>query len=230
MNGYLSQAIVFVSGQRVEDDPEEHEARLADDELRGAEEARESLGLLAEGVAAERAVMVGRRPPAVLAHAAASFRPAAVRSVLLSCWPASSSVRGRRDRAGDRARRGEVQVERLQQVPERGRVAGGDLASSAEHRDRVALVVGLAGELRQAQQPDRGARGARRGSGCPRDPCAARSALRCRRRSRRSRPARGRRSGRSSVGQRAACSNQRSSKVASNSTSSASSRNAWSSR
>ena len=56
-------------------------------------------------------------------------------------------LRRRGHRAGDRARGGEVPVQRLQQVSERGRVARGDVAQERQHPERLAFVVGLAREL-----------------------------------------------------------------------------------
>ena len=66
--------------------------------------------------------------------------------------------------ATSRTRR-EVEVERLQQVPEAERVARRDRRRQAQHAERLALVARLAGEPRQAQQAERRRRVARRDRG-----------------------------------------------------------------
>jgi hypothetical protein len=43
----------------------------------------------------------------------------------------------------------------LQQVAERSRMARGDLVQQPQHRDGVALVVGLAGQLSEPQKAHR---------------------------------------------------------------------------
>ncbi len=60
--------------------------------------------------------------------------------------------------AGDRTGGGKVPVQGLQQVPEGARVTRGDLVQQASTETRMALVLGLAAELGEAQQPERGAR------------------------------------------------------------------------
>jgi hypothetical protein len=56
-------------------------------------------------------------------------------------------------------------VQGLQHVPERAGMAWRDLGDERQGPERVALVVLVAGELRQAQQPDGGAGGAGRDRG-----------------------------------------------------------------
>ncbi len=51
-------------------------------------------------------------------------------------------------------------MHRLQQMPERLRVARRELVREPQHRERVALVALLAGQLPQALEPERGARAA----------------------------------------------------------------------
>ena len=54
----------------------------------------------------------------------------------------------------DLARGGEVEVERLEQVRERRGVLGGDRVQQPQLPERELLVGGVAGERRQAQQPE----------------------------------------------------------------------------
>src|SRR5215207_11456435 len=54
--------------------------------------------------------------------------------------------------------RGEVEVERLQQVPEGGRMLGRDGVQQPQHAERRLLVAMLAGQRAEPQQPERGGR------------------------------------------------------------------------
>ena len=73
----------------------------------------------------------------------------------------------RRVRAGDRdlLHRGEVEVHRLQQMPERVRVLRRDAVQQPDHPERRLLVAVLAGQRREPQQAERGGRGAGRDRG-----------------------------------------------------------------
>ena len=112
--------------------------------------------------------------------------------------------------------RGEVEVERPQQVGEGLGVAGGGLGEEAEDALGLRARSCARRSARRGAAGRSGGGGCRRGSGGRRSPCGGRSATRGRRRWRRSRRARRRRSGRSSSRRASrARSNQRCSKVAS---------------
>src|SRR5579875_2681714 len=66
-------------------------------------------------------------------------------------------ARAARHLARDRPRGRELPVHRLQHVAEGAGMAGSYLADERDRRARVALVLLLAGELREAQQPEGGA-------------------------------------------------------------------------
>ena len=177
--------------------------------------AGEALADVGGGAAVDRRAALEQRHGAVALPGAAGEHEVRAKPRAHDAAPAPPSVvADQRDLPDGR----EVEVERLQQVAERGRVLRArPRASSAQHAERRLLVARARRSARRAAAGRRRPPSCPTGSACPRGPCGARSAARGRRRSRRSRRARGRRSGRSSSSASVAraSANQRCSNVAS---------------